>query len=93
MARKFLCSAGSIFRDGGGQLPFAEHAGISDDLKRLGLRRRRKSTQHDQQKECSHDVLPCLSPRASQRFFRNARASATSVRVLSAPPAIATTLA
>jgi hypothetical protein len=64
---------------------------MSDDLERLGLRRRRKSTQNDQQKECSHDVLPCLSPPAPQRFFRNARASVTSVLVLSAPPAIATT--
>src|SRR5438132_1704593 len=87
----FLCLAGHLFRHGGDQLPFAEIAGIPDDLKRLSAGRGRKDTQHNRQEEGFHDVLP-YSRRAPQCVCRNARASATSVRVLSAPSAIATTL-
>src|SRR6266478_579708 len=86
----FLCSARSPFRDGGGQLPLAEITGVSNDLKRLSAGRGRKDAQHDRQKECFHDLLPCPR-RAPQCFCRNACASATSVLALSAALAISTT--
>jgi len=39
------------------QLPFAKLASISEHLKRLGAGRCRKSTQQNQLKDCSHDIL------------------------------------
>src|SRR5439155_10824895 len=87
---KFLGSPGRFFRDSGGQLPLTQHSGISEHLERLGVGRSGKSSQRDWHKECSHDVLLYLVPRAPQRFFRNVRASVTSTLVLSAPPAVAT---
>ncbi len=77
---------GRVFRDGGGQLPLAEHAGIAEHLERLRAGRRRDSAQHNRQPECPHGPLPC----PGQCVFRNARASATAVRALSASPAIDT---
>src|SRR4029077_15340518 len=77
---------GRDFRDGGGQLPLAEHAGIAEYLERLRAGRRRDSAQHNSQTECPHGPLPC----PGQCVFRNARASATAVRALSASPAIVT---
>src|SRR5438132_7417861 len=63
--------AGSRFHDGGCQLPLAEIAGVSDDLKRLSDSRGRERTQNDRQKECSHDMLrviaACLSAPRQKR--------------------------
>ena len=86
-ARRIPWAAGSLFRDGGGQLPLAEQAGISDDLKRLGLAGVARAPSAIRQQECSHDVFFAL-----QELVRNARASAPRCG-LSASPAMATIFA
>src|SRR6266540_7044936 len=90
---EFLYSIRDLSRNAGGQLPLTEFTGIPGDLQRLGSRWNRESTQHEQKQECSHDVLRDLRAPNSHGFFaKNARASSISVRVLSAPSAIAITL-
>jgi hypothetical protein len=47
-------SAGSSFRDGSDQLPFAEITRVSYDFERLGVCRREKRAEPDRQKKRSH---------------------------------------
>src|SRR5215216_1822571 len=54
---ELLHSVGEFFRDVGGQFPLSEVSGISGDLKRLGLQRRRKNAQGYHQAKCSQEVL------------------------------------
>lgn len=51
-------STGSRFHNGGRQLPLAEITRVSDDFKRLGVRRCENCGQQDRQKEYSHWWLP-----------------------------------
>ena len=55
-----------VSRNTSGQFPFAKHAGISENLKRLCADRSHKSDQHHQLKDRSHDVHAAITniPRA-----------------------------